>query len=169
MADRCTLTAARLRSLIDYDQSSGCFRWKRRSGRDGTWCNRDREAGSVNKQTGYRSIRVDKRLYQAHRLAWLYVYGEWPAADIDHINGARLDNRIANLRAVGNAINRQNMRRARRDSASGLIGAHFDKRRNVHFSSIRVDGKSTYLGAYQSAEAAHAAYVQAKRRLHVGC
>jgi hypothetical protein len=163
------LTAQRLREVIDYDPCTGAFQWKPRAWRAGQRCNDDRSPGSVSKQTGYLTIRVDGNLYQAHRLAWLHNYGEWPASHLDHKDGNRLNNRINNLRDVGNTINRQNMRRARVDSASGLLGAHFDKRRGRYFSTIKTNGKAMYLGAHPTAEAAHAAYVAAKRRLHAGC
>lgn len=84
------LTAERLRSLIDYAPETGRFAWKPRNGRGGSWCNLTRHPGSFSKQTGYLTIRVDKELYQAHRLAWLHHFGEWPHADIDHLNGDRL-------------------------------------------------------------------------------
>lgn len=164
------ISAERLRELIDYDQQTGAFKWKPREGHHAA--NRCKPAnlpGNINKQTGYLTIRADKKLYQAHRLAWLHAYGEWPVHDLDHINGDKLDNRLANLRDVGNKINRQNMRRARVDSASGLLGAHFDKRRGRYFSTIKTNGMVKYLGAHLTADAAHAAYVAAKRRLHVGC
>jgi hypothetical protein len=163
------LTAARLRSLIDYDPVTGEFRWKPRMGRSGSWCNVDRQAGSVSKQTGYRTVRLDKKLYQAHRLAWLYVHGEWPSHDIDHINGERLDNRIVNLRDVPNVINRQNMRRARKDSSTGHLGVVADTRRGKFEARIKVDGVARHLGYFSSPEEAHATYVGAKRSLHPGC
>lgn len=166
MAD---LTAQRAAELINFDPETGAFRWKPRAGRGGSWCNVDREAGSVSKQTGYRTIRLGKKLYQAHRIAWLLVNGEWPALDIDHINGDRLDNRIANLRVVPNAINRQNMRRARSDSQTGMMGVTQDKRRGNYFARVRLNGKTHHLGSFPNAQDAHAAYLNAKRRLHVGC
>jgi len=54
-------------------------------------------AGSVH-STGYVRIGVDGGKYTAHCLAWLYTHGVWPSDQIDHINGNRSDNRIANLR-----------------------------------------------------------------------
>lgn len=169
MAIAKLLSAERLRELIDYEPRLGVFQWKPRGWRQGSRCNDGRAPGSVSKQTGYLTIRVDRKLYQAHRLAWLHFHGEWPEHDIDHINGDRLDNRLANLRDVGNTVNRENMRRARADCAAGLLGVHFDKRRGTYFSSITAHGVQKYLGAFHSAESAHAAYVTAKRRLHIGC
>jgi hypothetical protein len=98
------LTAERLRELLDYDPLTGVFLWKvpraqviKAGDLAGTFCAK-----------GYRKIIVDGRSYKAHRLAWLYVYGEWPADQIDHINRVKDDNRIANLRSVTNGENRAN-------------------------------------------------------------
>lgn len=162
------LTADRLRALLVYVPETGSFRWKPRGQRDGSQCNRDREAGSVSKQTGYRTIRVERKLYQAHRLAWLYVYGGWPPEDIDHINGERLDNRIANLRSVPNAVNRQNSKRARSDNRCGVQGVHFDVRRGRWRASVRHEGRAHFLGSFLSPEEARTAYLAAKNRLHAG-
>jgi hypothetical protein len=163
------MDANRLRELIDYDPETGAFAWKPRAWRAGQRCNDDRHPGSVSKQTGYRAIRVDKKLYQAHRLAWLYVYGEWPTHQIDHVNGDKLDNRIANLRDVTDAFNKQNCRLARAHNQTGLLGVRQDKRRGVFFSSIKTNGKVKYLGAFETPSQAHAVYIAAKRSLHAGC
>lgn len=86
------LTVERLRELLDYDPETGVFRWKEPRRK----CRVGEVAGSLRKD-GYVKIQVDGRFYQAHRLAWLCVYGVWPSA-IDHIDGNRANNAIANLR-----------------------------------------------------------------------
>lgn len=158
------LTAAALRAALQYDQSSGLFTRKQTRG--------SAKAGAVagclmNK--GYFVIRIGTKLHLAHRLAWLYVNEVWPTGQIDHINGNRLDNRIANLRDVTPEVNSQNQRVAR--SASGLMGAYASKQRGKirYKSSISVCGRPKALGTFDTPEAAHNAYVAAKRRLHEGC
>jgi hypothetical protein len=117
---------------------------------------------------GYWQISVDAKLHLAHRLAWLHFYGEGPRHQIDHINGDKLDNRIANLRDVPHQINQQNRRRVlSTNKSSGLIGAH--RHRSRWQSRIRTCGRYVFLGVFDTPEAAHAAYVEAKRRLHPGC
>lgn len=154
------LTATRLREVLHYNPETGKFTRLTLSG--------GRVAGSVagTKKDGYIQIRVDGTTYKAHRLAWLYMHGEWPAWFLDHKNRDRADNRIENLREASNAENMQNRVRARRDSGSGLIGAFFNKCKSKWTSKIKVDGKVTVLGYFPTAEDAHAAYMKAKEGFH---
>lgn len=116
---------------------------------------------------GYLRFSVRGHRYSAHRLAWLYVNGEWPRLDIDHVNGVKTDNRIVNLRAVSRSVNLQNIRGPRRDNLStGLLGAYVCGHRFT--SRISVLGVDRYLGIFATAEAAHVAYIAAKRQLHEG-
>ena len=121
------------------------------------------QAGCLHHK-GYVQITINKKIYLAHRLAWLYVHGSFPNQTIDHINGIKNDNRIFNLRDVSQSDNCQNLLRAR--GSSGLIGAHYDKFRNRWSSSIKLNGVRTHLGYFKTAEDAHAAYVLAKRSMH---
>lgn len=104
----------------------------------------------------------------AHRLAWLYVYGEWPQHGLDHINGVRLDNRISNLRDVPQTINLENQRKAKGLTKSGFLGV--ERTRGGKWAArIVANGKRYGLGVFATPEAAHSAYVTAKRKLHEGC
>ena len=95
------LTAQRLREILNYDPETGQFSWKQPAqGRS------SKKIGTKD-PGGYLQISVERCVYQAHRLAWLYFYGQWPAAVIDHINRCRTDNRIANLQDVPH---RENLR-----------------------------------------------------------
>lgn len=158
------LTAARLRELLHYNPDSGLFTWvvsTTRRIRVGAI------AGTLVKE-GYVSIGVDRDLHRAHRLAWLYVYGEWPKHDIDHINGNRSDNRIANLRDVTRTVNLQNLRLAHKDKQSNApLGVYTDKKKWA--AAIRVNGERVRLGNFNTPEEAHAAYLEAKRKHHEGC
>lgn len=152
------LTADRLRDLLDYNSETGIFRWKVRVAR------RVRVgdiAGSAD--NGYREIRIDYTAYRAHRLAWLYAHGVWPK-EIDHINGVMDDNRLLNLRDATKSENQQNQRRAQSNNKTGLLGVSL--RRGKFQAQIMASGKNLHLGYFATAELAHAAYVQAKRRLH---
>lgn len=108
--------------------------------------------------------------FRAHHLAWLFMHGKWPELDIDHINGDRSDNRWANLREADRATNAENRREAKAGSKSGLLGVSFAKDTGRWAAQIQVAGKNKNLGRrFSSPEAAHAAYLQAKRQLHAGC
>lgn len=111
---------------------------------------------------GYKSVRIGGNKYYMHRLAWFYVHGAWPRHNIDHINGDRTDNRIANLRDVTQAENLQNMRRPKAYSSTGMLGVA--KFRSKFRAEIRINGKKKHLGVFDTAEAAHAAYMSAKPR-----
>jgi hypothetical protein len=164
MSNRPLVAAERLREVLSYDPESGRFEWKRNTSRKKL---AGRSAGGLQVCSGYQRLSVDGRRYFAHRLAWLYVNGVWPSGQIDHVNGHRSDNRISNLRDVTHAVNTQNQRAPRSTNRSGYLGtAFFEGRWSAY---IGIDGKSKYLGRYLTPEAAHAAYVEAKRQLHPGC
>jgi hypothetical protein len=165
MADQSSITAHELRSLLDYESETGIFRWKVSRGSRATV---GAEVGTPDLY-GYKTIRLSKKSYKLHRLAWLYVYGFWPAGDVDHINGARSDNRIANLRDVPRKVNLENQRVAKNNRSTGILGVYFDKRKSVFYSRISMHNRSVHLGSFPTPELAQAAYLEAKRRLHLGC
>lgn len=123
-------------------------------------------AGHVN-DDGYVVVETGGKAIGAHRIIWLMHYGEWPAGEIDHLNGIRSDNRIENIRDVVRVTNTENRRSAPRHSRSGMLGV--EKLSSDRFRArIRSKGKLHELGVFGSAEAAHKAYVEAKRTLHAG-
>ena len=156
------LTADRLRELLHYDADTGVFRWAASRGRK--HCGGDIAGSPCGK--GYLQIRVDRRLYKAHRLAWLHVNGSWPTRQIDHIDGNKSNNAIANLREANHSQNGQNKRTVRPDSKSGMLGAYWSAEKSCWYSKIGVMGKYLYLGRFDSPEEAHAAYMKAKAELH---
>lgn len=158
------LTAARLRELLSFDELTGIFTWResRSSRRAGD------PAGCLDYE-GYRVIRVESKTCRAHRLAWLYVYGKWPDDQIDHINGLRDDNRLANLRDVTRFVNAQNKRTTRAKTASGRQGVTPDKYSDKWVAKLFIDGKVTVLGKFDDIDCAEQAYLAAKRTHHIGC
>ena len=156
------ITQSRLQQCLNYDPLTGIFTWKeiRRGLRTG-------DKAGCTRAKGYIAIRVDDKLYFAHRLAWFYVNGVWPKHCIDHINGIPDDNRIANLRDVEVRVNQENFRKARKNNLSGFLGVTTDK--NRFSAKIQVNKKSIYLGSFKTPEQAHEKYLQAKRLLHEGC
>lgn len=156
------LTIEEARKRLAYDPETGKLTWKmlRNTLRVGE------EAKSLD-VAGYVQVNIAGTVIKGHRLAWFLHYGAWPDGHIDHINGVRDDNRIANLRVVTNAINCQNKRKALPKSKTGILGVVKVGERyqaNIHFNR-----KKRYLGTYSTADEAHQVYVLAKRQLHEGC
>jgi hypothetical protein len=164
MATDHPITMERLRTLLRYEAETGKFYWL--VNRPGGCAKAGTQAGSIEVQ-GYVVITLLGRRCKAHRLAWFYVHGEWPTEHLDHINGDRTDNRICNLRMVSNAVNMQNLKRARSDNRLNLLGVTAQK--NRFRARIQVDGKLKQIGSFLTAEEAHDAYLIAKRQLHEGC
>lgn len=157
MSDVTTeITCAELQARFHYDPDTGTF--TRRS--DG------RVMGVKAGNYGRIQIDLGDQMRYASRLAWLYVHGEWPANQVDHINGDHTDNRIANLRVLSNAENCQNKNRARKDNRSGLLGVSWEARNQKWRARIMVNGRSVALGYHDTPEQAHAAYLKAKSSLH---
>jgi hypothetical protein len=158
-----TLTASKLRELLDYNATTGKFRW-RTTGKGRCRINGGDQPGYIGNH-GYRSIGVLGREYLAHRLAWLYVYGDWPSKFTDHINLNKLDNRITNLRAASKSQNSAN-RRAPKSNTSGFKGVCWSWIANKWLAGIMVNGKAQHLGYFSTREAAHLAYRAAAKRIY---
>ena len=157
------LTQERLKELLHYCPETGVFT---RITRVAQRVHIGDIAGSKTNQ-GYWSIRIDGKQYQAHRLVWLYVNGNFPKNEIDHINNIRNDNRLFNLREAIHMQNMQNQKTAMKSNKStGLLGAYFDKKSNVYRSCISVNKKLNHLGSFKTPQDAHQAYLTAKRQLH---
>jgi hypothetical protein len=152
------MTPDRLKEITRYDPDSGFFTWALSRRR----CRVGEKMGCVAKN-GYVVIRLDNTLYLAHRLAWLYQTGEWPAHQIDHINRNRADNRWSNLREVTNAENAQNKRA--KPNKSGFCGVR--KENSKWLAEIKVNYRPIRIGLFDTPEEAHQAYIAAKRKLHV--
>lgn len=158
---RNAITQARLKGLLDYEPGTGHFVWReQRNGAAGRGMRAGRE-----KHNGYRVIVLDQICYREHRLAFLYMTGEFPPEDVDHINGNRNDNRWCNLRPATRAENCQNQAR-RSNNASGHTGVHRHSQNGTWIAQITVLGRKQHLGSFASVAEAKRAYVRAKARLH---
>lgn len=153
------MDAARVRELLSYDPTSGVFRWRQSRGRFGNRAKAGDIAGATG-QRGVKRICLDWKVYLAHRLAWVYMTGAWPAGGIDHINGNPSDNRWANLRPADQSQNSANARK-RSDNTVGLKGV--SAQRGKYRASIVKNGRQKFLGYFATPEEAHAAYVAAAR------
>ena len=152
-----TLTAERLREVLNYDPGTGVFTWLV------TLSNRAQAgvmAGLIS-NGGCILIGIAGSKYQAHRLAWLYMTGEWPESQIDHRDNSRGNNRWENLRLATPRQNNRNMKK-RRDNTSGFkcvtrVQGSRKWRARIHLSG----GREIHLGCFDTKEEAHAAYVDA--------
>ncbi|MDM0086898.1 MULTISPECIES: HNH endonuclease signature motif containing protein [unclassified Variovorax] len=152
-------TAEQLRAVVSYCPETGVF----------TSHLTGRPIGFLVKAKGYVCLGVLGKKCNAHHLAWLLAYGEWPKGEIDHRDGVKTNNRLANLRDVSRDVNSQNQLRAHSRSTSGLLGVSADPKRGKWKASIFRESRKHFLGRFDTPELAHACYVQEKRRLHPGC
>jgi hypothetical protein len=160
------ITQAELHKALDYAPDTGVFRWKHRPDMPVRWNTRwaGKAAGGMQ-ENGYWRIAIHDSRHLAHRLAWLYVHGDWPSHYLDHINLDRLDNRIANLREADDAQNSANIS-TRENTRSGYRGVWFRSQRNVWCAQIHFRGRKQHLGSFKNKEDAAAAYAKAARRLY---
>ena len=143
------LTAEYLRSVLHYEPATGIFTRKVRTSP------RVKVGDVAGSQGGggYLDISVCSRTYKAHRLAWLYMRGVWPADQIDHVNRVRTDNRISNLREVSHKQNQQNASK-RSDNKSGHPGVIWNKQHSKWQAKIAHNCKDIHLGYFASLEEA---------------
>lgn len=142
--------------LLRYDNETGHMYWIKNGKR----------AGCAH-SSGYRMIGIKGRKYKEHRIIWLYVYGNYPQFDIDHINRVKNDNRICNLRKASEIENAQNMIMAQSHSKTGVLGVSPSKYGYV--ASIQSNGIKKHLGRFKTIEEAEKVYLNAKKELHKFC
>jgi len=152
--------------LFRYDSFKGKIYWKIDVARN---IKSGKEAGVIHARDGYMVVSVRRKQYLSHRIIWLMTAGAWPKQFIDHINGNRSDNRLNNLREADRHINQQNWRSATAKNVTTRVMGVSIKRRGRPEANIRIDGKSVYLGRFDTVEEAHLAYLTAKRKYHTGC
>ena len=164
---RDQLTAEMVRRALDYDPETGLLSWRHRDDVLPRVNKRlaGKPAGCPDGQYGYLSVRLHDYLYQAHRLIWLHVTGEWPAAVLDHIDGIPSNNAWSNLRPATRAENNRNRHTRREDGR--LKGTR--PAANSRWRAVIMLGRENHiLGTFSTQEEAHTAYVEAAKRLHGG-
>lgn len=154
------LTQEYLKSRLKYNQSNGIFSWINDQS------NRKTKgiAGGLD-SLGYRRIKIDGKLYLAHRLAFLYVNGFFPSDCADHVNGERDDNSWENLRACTLAQNQRN-RKIAKNNTSGFKGVSWMKDRDKWRGDIKKFGKNVHVGIFKSLEEAKKAVIKKREELH---
>jgi len=176
MASKAGITAEYARQIFDYNEKNGELIWRTRTPdmfvatefRSAEWLCRKwnstwagKSAGGLRK--GYLRLRLKGRKYTAARIIWLMIHGQWPKTQVDHRDGKRARNTLANLREATNAQNCQN-RKKRSDNRSGYTGVHRDK--SKWRAEICIKGKDIYLGSFESKDEAREVYLEAKAQYH---
>lgn len=155
------ITQDELKNILKYDKSNGLFTWiVKPSG--------NVKVGSVagHKNTnGYVEIKINKKVYKAHRLAWLYVYGEVPLI-IDHINNQKDDNRIFNLRNVTQCENARNSITPK-NNTSGIKNVSYDKQSKKWRVYVTLNNKRINIGRFDDIEFAELVAIEARNKYYM--
>jgi len=144
----------KLQELFDY--RDGELYWKERISRYSI--DLSKPAGCIEKN-GYRRIQIEGKIYRAHRLVWKYHYGKDPKEFIDHIDGNKTNNNIENLREATNQQNLFNTGPSKNNKL-GIKGV--SKNGNKYVARIEINGKSKYLGMFNTIEEARLAREEAE-------
>jgi hypothetical protein len=156
------LTRREVAKYLDYDSETGVLRWIGLTSPQSRRIKIGEAAGHAN-TTGHLQIMLHKKMYMAHRLAWLLMTGRWPKDQIDHINGKHADNRWKNLREATQSQNTMNAKK--RSAGDRLKGIYFNRTIKKYCAQIRLNGKATHLGVFKTPELAHAAYCEAAKKM----
>jgi len=151
------ITQKELKHRLNYIPDTGVFTWRDIKGSRRA----NKIAGSIN-NNGYRIITIDNIGYRAHRIAWLYVYGNLPLNQIDHINGIKTDNKIGNLRDVTQNENSKNSKIGC-NNTSGFKGVEWIPSRNKWRALISSNRKKINVGSHSCKLDAIAAVMRARK------
>ena len=155
------LTREKLKEYLAYDINTGIFSWVERKGMRKPVGS---EAGWVHPK-GYRYIEFDGCAYFAHRLAFLYVLNRVPE-QVDHKDRTKDNNRWLNLLPANNSTNQRNTG-IRKTNTSGYKGVSYNKQKSKWIARITFRGVDTYIGAYQTREAAALARELKEKELNI--
>lgn len=155
------LTYEKVREFFDYNPETGVLTWRKSKGSTARAGN---EVGSHNPE-GYMKTIFDGKHYPVHRIIWLWVYGDWPKYQINHINVVPDDNRLCNLEDVPL---RENCRKKKCHKEGKLAGVRKSKKAGRFFARIVINKKKVTLGTFDSEEEAYSAYLNACREIEEG-
>lgn len=147
-----SITYEDVKTFFSYDPVSGIMKRILKPDRWGNVWPYDKELTTPNDQ-GYYTANFRGVVYKIHRLAFLYMLGDFPENDVDHINGIRTDNRWVNLRAVDRKGNTHNIGIAR-NNKSGYPGVDFHNVVGKFQARIRINGERVRLGFFDTKEEA---------------
>jgi HNH endonuclease len=148
------LSPAFLRRVFTYNPKTGDLLWK-----SIPWAPQKISTRLVGTRAGYNStnkyvmLKINKRMYRAHRIIWAVVTGKWPKHYIDHKNGDAFDNRWENLREATHTQN--NLNRVPVKSVSGLRRVIWNRDNKTWMARIKHKGKLRHLGCFDTKEASY--------------
>ena len=152
-----------IKNLFHYSEETGIFTWREdRHARKVKGLPAGWSTNSKGRKTKYVNIRVLGVVHKAHRLAWLYVHGEWPNY-IDHIDGDGTNNRISNLRSVDKYQSAKN-KPMQSNNSSGHIGVRFYNPLGKWLAKIGVNGRSVHLGYFDDLHDAVNSRLEAEKK-----
>lgn len=139
------ITQSELKNILIYNPKNGEFRRKISTNRN----NKPNQLVGSLRKNGYISIFIKNKSYLAHRLAWLYMTGEWPTDQIDHVNHIRKDNKWLNLRAATSNQNQRN-KSLSKNNKSGFSGIYWCNKRSKWCAEIKLNNKKKHLGRFKN-------------------
>ena len=166
-----------LKERVKYNPDTGVFRWLPRPRSDfkqvgrQQWWNREKAGNEITlRVSGYTIVFITlpngaRVRFNAHRLALAFAKGQWPTAEVDHINGIRTDNRLGNLREATRQQNACNLP-LRANKTSRYRGVHYSASRQKWCAQISERGKNKNLGRFDTEDEAHIAYERAAREAY---
>jgi hypothetical protein len=155
------ITQKRLQEVLSYNPETGVFTNLIKRG-----CVKKGAVAGTKHSKGYIQIKIDCKFYLAHRLVWLYVYGNFPENELDHINEIKDDNCIINLRPATRQENLHNVSSPFVTNTSGFRGVSWFKKYQKWQAQISINRKRKHLGLFNTPEEASEVYLTAKRKYH---
>ena len=152
------MTQNELKELLHYNSETGIFTWLQKVSN----IKKGAIAGTLH-HSGYYQIRINKKIYLSHRLAWFYIHGYFPNL-IDHINGIGIDNKLCNLREATYSQNNCNKKLTK--STSGIKGVCWDKNKSKWVARIMFNKKTINLGRFDDLKKAKLMVENARVKYH---
>ncbi len=152
------ITQQELREVVSYDPMTGIFVWVKPA----SFRVKPGDCAGCVEPRGYIGMVINYQRYRAHRLAWLYMHGVMPDGEVDHMDGDKSNNAIANLRVVTTKQNRENTR-LQCNNTSGVRGVYWDKRREKWMARVQHHRKWIFLGRFDSLDRATEVVKEARR------
>lgn len=155
------LTKEYLQELFEY--KDGSLYWRKSKGRivAGT------KAGCIHtpsKNYTCHVIRINNKLYKAHRLIYMYFNG-YTTERIDHKDNNPLNNNIDNLRLASQSENTLN-KSMMSSNTSGVKGVSWRRKSKKWTVRVTVDGEYKSFGSYADLELAELVAIEARNKYH---